>query len=58
MVYVAEVLSEISRHLKARAHHFALMETLSNDKHIVESTPFAMSMTIELFAIFFGTPWQ
>ncbi|QTB99415.1 hypothetical protein JYG33_15865 [Alcaligenes sp. SORT26] len=58
MVYVAEVPSEITRHLKARAHHFALMDTLNNDKHIVESTPFDMSMTIEQFAVFFGTPWQ
>lgn len=53
-----EILYEITRRLKARAHHFALMDTLNNGKPISESTHFDMPMAIEQFAIFSGTPWQ
>lgn len=55
MVDVVEVLSEITRHLKARKHHFVLMGKLNNGKHIIESTSFDMPMAIEQFAIFLCT---
>ncbi|WP_175777298.1 aldehyde dehydrogenase [Burkholderia anthina] len=53
-----EILYEIMRRLKARQHHYALMDTLNNGKPISESMHFDMPMAIEQFAIFSGTPWQ
>lgn len=53
-----EILNEIMRRLKARQHHYALMDTLNNGKPINESMQFDMPMAIEQFAIFSGTPWQ
>ena len=50
-----EILYEIMRRLKARQHHYALMDTLNNGKPISESMHFDMPMAIEQFAIFSGT---
>jgi aldehyde dehydrogenase len=53
-----EILNEIARRLKARAPHYAMLETLNNGKTINEALYFDVPAAVEQFSLFAGTPWQ
>jgi acyl-CoA reductase-like NAD-dependent aldehyde dehydrogenase len=48
----------MGRRLKARLHHYAMMETLNNGKPISEASSIDVPMSATQFAVFSGSPWQ
>lgn len=50
------ILFEMARRLRSRMAEFAVMESMGNGKHIVESTFFDLDQAIETFEYFAGAP--
>lgn len=53
-----ELLSELSRRLRARVDDFAMLETIGNGCTINESTGFLVPFAAEQFDMFAGTAWN